>query len=79
MLKHENEEMFYKLCLDNMAEFTPIIYTPTVGEACQKWSHIYRRPEGMVCNSFDLTRIYAVANSHHSTSLSRTRVKSCPY
>jgi len=48
MLKHENEDMFYKLCLENMAEFTPIIYTPTVGEACQKWSQIYRRPEGMV-------------------------------
>lgn len=50
-LKHENPDMFYKLCLENMAEITPIIYTPTVGEACQKWSHIYRRPEGMVGNS----------------------------
>lgn len=47
-LKHENPDMFYKLCLNNMAEFTPIIYTPVVGEACQKWSAIYRRPEGMV-------------------------------
>ncbi|TFK38172.1 hypothetical protein BDQ12DRAFT_684090 [Crucibulum laeve] len=46
-LKNENPSMFYKLCLENMAEFTPIIYTPTVGDACIQFSHIYRRPEGL--------------------------------
>ncbi|KAJ3975784.1 hypothetical protein EV361DRAFT_886881 [Lentinula raphanica] len=59
-LKNENPDMFYKLCLDNMAEFTPIIYTPVVGEACQKWSHIYRRPEGMYISIKDKGKIGAV-------------------
>jgi malate dehydrogenase (oxaloacetate-decarboxylating)(NADP+) len=48
-LKSEDPRMFYKLCLEHMPEITPIIYTPTVGEACVKFSHIYRRPEGLVC------------------------------
>lgn len=48
MLKEQDPSMFYRLCLSNMSEFTPIIYTPTVGDACLQFSHIYRRPEGMV-------------------------------
>jgi malate dehydrogenase (oxaloacetate-decarboxylating)(NADP+) len=47
-LKLQDENMFYKLCLANMAEFTPLIYTPTVGDACIQFSHNYRRPEGLV-------------------------------
>ncbi|KAH9940321.1 malic enzyme [Amylocystis lapponica] len=46
-LKDAEHRMFYKLCLENMAEFTPLIYTPTVGDACLQFSHIYRRPEGL--------------------------------
>ncbi|KAI0066794.1 malic enzyme [Artomyces pyxidatus] len=46
-LKHADEHMFYKLCLEHMEEFTPIIYTPTVGDACIQHSHIFRRPEGL--------------------------------
>ena len=53
-LKHEDPPMFYKLCLQHMAEITPIIYTPTVGDACMQFSHIYRRPEGLVCISHPL-------------------------
>jgi malate dehydrogenase (oxaloacetate-decarboxylating)(NADP+) len=47
-LKQQDTNMFYRLCLQNMSEFTPIIYTPTVGDACLQFSHIYRRPEGLV-------------------------------
>ena len=47
-LKNEDAPTFYKLCLDHMSEITPIIYTPTVGDACLNFSHIYRRPEGLV-------------------------------
>lgn len=48
-LKTEDPHMFYKLCLEHMSEITPIIYTPTVGDACLHFSRIYRRPEGLVC------------------------------
>lgn len=48
-LKTEDHRMFYKLCLEHMSEITPIIYTPTVGDACLNFSRIYRRPEGLVC------------------------------
>ena len=48
-LKNEDAPTFYKLCLQHMSEITPIIYTPTVGDACLNFSNIYRRPEGLVC------------------------------
>jgi len=47
-LKEVDPDLFYKLCLNNMTEFTPIIYTPTVGDACLQFSHIYRKAEGLV-------------------------------
>ncbi|KAI0714789.1 malic enzyme [Earliella scabrosa] len=46
-LKDADPGIFYRLCLANMAEFTPLIYTPTVGDACLQFSHIFRRPEGL--------------------------------
>ncbi|KDQ58467.1 hypothetical protein JAAARDRAFT_34273 [Jaapia argillacea MUCL 33604] len=46
-LKDADPSMFYKMCLTHMAEITPLIYTPTVGDACLQFSHIYRRPEGL--------------------------------
>ncbi|KAG8861036.1 hypothetical protein FRB91_011072 [Serendipita sp. 411] len=46
-LKQWDEEMFYAILIANMPEITPLIYTPTVGEACLEFSHIYRKPEGL--------------------------------
>ncbi len=45
-LMERNEKLFYHTLLNNIEELMPLIYTPTVGQACKEFAHIFRKPQG---------------------------------
>jgi len=59
-LQDENRTLFYRVVVDNIAEMMPIIYTPTVGQACQQYAHIFQRPRGIFISVKDRGRIASI-------------------
>jgi len=70
-LQDRNETLFYRVVMNNIEEMMPIIYTPTVGKACQEFQHIYRQPRGFYVSLEDRGNIRKIMQNwpHKDTKI----------
>ncbi len=62
-LQHRNERLFYRLVIDNICEIMPLIYTPTVGQACKEFATIFRLESGFYVTANDRGQIREILDN----------------
>lgn len=68
-LQDTNETLFYAVLLRNIEEMMPLVYTPTVGEGCQRFSEIWRKPRGLFLSYANRDRIRDILAHHRYDSI----------
>lgn len=62
-LLDRNQDLFYRVVMDNLDEMMPIIYTPTVGQGCIDFAHIFRRPRGLYVSRKNRGRVKEILSN----------------
>ena len=62
-LQDRNERLFYRLMINHIEELMPLVYTPTVGQACQEFAHIFRQPRGFYITPGDRGRVREIMDN----------------
>ena len=73
-LRNTNVHLFYRLVTQYIKDIAPIVYTPTVGDACLQWSHNYVQPEGLYVSYADREHIASVLNNWPQSNVEITVV-----
>ena len=62
-LHDRNETLFHRVVVRHIGELAPLIYTPTVGQACLEFGHMFKRPRGMYFSADDVGQMNAMVDA----------------